>query len=70
MTKTIWCYTGYLLEEVKDLPVMQYVDVLVDGEFVQELAGPQCKWRGSTNQRVWRKIDGEWRCDRDGCTVL
>lgn len=64
--KTIWCYTGYLLEEVKGLPVMQYIDVLVDGEFVQELADPQCKWRGSTNQRVCRKIDGEWRCDRDG----
>lgn len=64
-TKTIWCYTGYLLEEVKDLPVMQYIDVLVDGEFVQELADVKYKWAGSTNQCIWRKIDGEWRCDRD-----
>lgn len=63
--KTIWCYTGYLLEEIKDLPVMQYIDVLVDGEFVQELADVQYKWAGSTNQRIWRKLDGEWRCDGD-----
>lgn len=59
-SKTIWCYTGYLFEHVKDLPVMEYIDVLVDGPFVQELADVNYKWAGSTNQRVWRKIDGEW----------
>lgn len=63
--KTIWCYTGYLLKEVKDLPVMQYIDVLVDGKFVQELADVKYKWAGSVNQRVWRKIDGKWRSDED-----
>lgn len=51
-TKTIWCYTGYLLEEVKDLPVMQYIDVLVDGRFVQALEDVKYKWAGSSNQRV------------------
>lgn len=51
-TKTIWCYTGYLFEEVKDLPVMQYIDVLVDGKFVQGLADATCHWIGSSNQRV------------------
>lgn len=51
-TKTIWCYTGYLFEQVKDLPVMKYIDVLVDGEFVQELADVTYRWAGSTNQRV------------------
>ena len=63
--KTIWCYTGYLFEEVKDLPAMQYIDVLIDGEFKQELADVNCKWRGSTNQKIWRKIDGVWRQDDD-----
>lgn len=63
--KTIWCYTGYLFEEIKDLPAMQYIDVLVDGKFVQELADVNYKWAGSTNQRVWRKVDGEWRCYGD-----
>ena len=59
--KTIWCYTGYLMEKVKDLPVMQYIDVLVDGPFIKKLADVKYKWAGSTNQRVWRQVNGEWR---------
>ena len=50
--KTIWLYTGYLYEEVKDLEVMQYVDVLVDGPFVVALNDNQLHWVGSSNQRV------------------
>ena len=50
--KTIWIYTGYDWEQVKHLPIMQYVDVLVDGKFVEELADVNYKWAGSTNQRV------------------
>ncbi len=50
--KTIWMYTGYTYEEVKDLPVMEYVDVLVDGPFEVEKKDLQAKWRGSINQRV------------------
>lgn len=50
--KTIWCYTGYLWEEVKQLEVMKNIDVLVDGKFVEELADPQLHWKGSSNQRV------------------
>ena len=63
--KSIWCYTGYLFEQVKDLPVMEYIDVLVDGPFVQELADVKYHWAGSTNQRVWRKVNGEWRVDEN-----
>lgn len=50
--KTIWCYTGYLWEEVKQLEVMKNIDVLVDGKFVEELSDPQLHWKGSSNQRV------------------
>ena len=50
--KTIWLYTGYTFEEIKDLPYLKYVDVLVDGRFVQELFSPEALWRGSSNQRV------------------
>ena len=35
-TTNVWMYTGALWEEVKDLPIMQLVDVLVDGPFIQE----------------------------------
>ena len=38
--KTIWIYTGYLWEEVKDLPFMPLADVLVDGPFIEEQKTP------------------------------
>ncbi len=50
--KTIWLYTGYLYEEVKELEVIKYLDVLVDGKFEKEKADPQYPWAGSTNQKV------------------
>ena len=50
--KTLWMYTGFTWDEVDDLPVMQYIDVLVDGEFVQALLDTQLHWKGSSNQRV------------------
>lgn len=50
--KTIWLYTGYTWEEIKYLPIMKCIDVLVDGKFKQELADVNYHWCGSTNQRV------------------
>lgn len=50
--KTIWLYTGYCYEDIKDLPVMEYIDVLVDGPYVDKLRDTSLKWRGSSNQRV------------------
>ncbi|MEG1395003.1 MAG: anaerobic ribonucleoside-triphosphate reductase activating protein [Clostridia bacterium] len=50
--KTLWLYTGFSWEEIKDLPVIQYLDVLVDGEFVIALKHTQLHWKGSSNQRV------------------
>lgn len=50
--KTIWLYTGFLYEEVKDLPYLKNIDVLVDGEFELELKDNNAHWVGSTNQRV------------------
>lgn len=54
--KTVWLYTGYMYEKIiKDpvlMTIMKYVDVLIDGKFVKELADFNYKWAGSTNQRV------------------
>lgn len=50
--KTIWVYTGYQWEEVEDLPWMKYVDVLVDGKFVEKLKDVNLHWKGSSNQKV------------------
>lgn len=45
-------YTGYLYDEVKDLEILKYVDVLVDGPFKKDLADVNYHWAGSTNQKV------------------
>ncbi len=51
--KTIWCWTGFLYDkDLKDKEVLQYIDVLVDGQYVEELHDPKLEWRGSSNQRV------------------
>ena len=50
--KTIWIYTGYLWDEVRDLPYGKKADVLVDGKFVEALKDNTLHWKGSSNQRV------------------
>lgn len=50
--KTIWLYTGDSWENVLHYPIMKNVDVLVDGEYVQELRDTKLLWKGSKNQRV------------------
>ncbi len=50
--KTIWMYTGSDWEDVASLPVMNYVDVLVDGEFQVDKRDTTLMWKGSSNQRV------------------
>ena len=50
--KTIWVYSGYTWEEVKDLPYLILAEVLVDGKFVEELKDVTLHWKGSANQRV------------------
>lgn len=50
--KTIWLYTGFVWESIQHLPIMEVVDVLVDGEFQCDKKDTNLHWRGSSNQRV------------------
>lgn len=54
--KNIWCYTGYTFETLLQNPLqaqlLQYIDVLVDGKFKQELRDESLCFRGSRNQRL------------------
>lgn len=50
--KTIWLYTGALWEEIREKAFIRDVDVIVDGEFVEELKDAKLHWKGSANQRV------------------
>lgn len=51
-TKDIWLYTGYLFEDINSYLIMKYIDVLVDGKYIEEQKDLTLKWRGSKNQRV------------------
>lgn len=50
--KSIWLYTGYQWEEICDMDMIQYIDVLVDGGYEEEKKDVTFHWAGSTNQRV------------------
>ena len=54
--KTIWLWTGFTLEEMLDdeekLKILNYIDVLVDGRYIEELNDPNLKYKGSSNQRL------------------
>ena len=50
--KTQWMYTGFLWETIQNLECMNYIDVVVDGEFEVDKKDVQLKWKGSSNQRV------------------
>lgn len=60
--KNIWCYTGYDFEQdilavmaekwPETREMLSYIDILVDGEFVEALKSPALQFRGSSNQRI------------------
>lgn len=54
--KTIWCWTGYLYEDILEdkrlSMILPYIDVLVDGPFIESQKDTTLYFRGSSNQRV------------------
>ena len=68
--KTIWLYTGYLWEEIKDLDFIFLADIVVDGKYMEELRDTRLHWRGSSNQRIihtaeMRQAIYKERCDEN-----
>ena len=51
-SKTIWLYTGYKWEQIKDIEIMKYIDVIVDGKFEEDKKDITLAFRGSKNQRI------------------
>lgn len=51
--KTLWVWSGFLYDkDLYDKEVLKYIDVLIDGQYKDELHDFRLKWRGSSNQRV------------------
>ena len=51
--KNVWAWSGFLFDkDLKDKEVVKYLDVLVDGQYDDNLRNPKLKWKGSENQRV------------------
>lgn len=51
--KSVWVWSGFLFDrDLKDKEVLKYVDVLVDGQYEDDLHDFRLKWKGSSNQRV------------------
>lgn len=56
---SVWCYTGYTLEQILDgeagqsaVELLDHIDCLVDGPYIESLRSEDCIYRGSTNQRL------------------
>ena len=64
----IFLWTGYLKEEL-DISderiqlILDKIDVLIDGPFIEEWKDLNLKLRGSTNQRIWVKVNDRWTQD-------
>ena len=64
--KTVWLWTGFCWEDVADDLIGSGIDVVVDGQFREELKDLRLKYRGSSNQRV---ID-VWHSTKDSIKLL
>lgn len=51
-TKDIWLYTGYKFEDIDSYLIIKYIDVIVDGSYIEEQRDITLKWKGSRNQRA------------------
>lgn len=50
--KTIWLYTGYKWEQINKIEFIKYIDIIVDGRFIEKFKDTTLRWKGSSNQRV------------------
>lgn len=66
-TKDIWIYSGYTFDHIEHnyKEILDYVNVIVDGPYIEELRDVELHWRGSSNQKVYRKINNEWKVEED-----
>ena len=69
--KTIWCWTGFIFEDLLQKPaqrqLLELIDVLVDGPYMEQLRDTDLVFRGSSNQRI---IDVKASLDQGRTVIL
>lgn len=58
--RKIWLWTGYILADLQaedKLEILEYIDFLITGGYVESERDTTLKYKGSKNQTVW-KVDG------------
>lgn len=66
--KTVWVWSGFLFDrDLSGKEVLNYIDVLVDGQYKCEFYSPILRWKGSSNQRV---IDVQKSLKKDKIILL
>ena len=62
--KDIWLWTGYEISKIDrnsvQWEILQKCDYVTDGLFKEDLAGKKLRFRGSSNQIIWRNVNGEF----------
>lgn len=59
--KEIWLWSRYdFCNHIEKLEITKYVDYIIDGRFIQELADSKLLFRGSSNQQIWNKRNEQW----------
>lgn len=68
-SKDVWAWSGRYKDAIEKLDkgpaFLDAIDVLIDGPFIEELKDMSLRWKGSSNQRLWRKTNGVWFHDTD-----
>lgn len=60
--KKIWLWSGYSFKgHICNLEIINYLDYIIDGRYIDSLKGLSLVFKGSSNQKVWKKQDGIWQ---------
>lgn len=59
--KKIWLWSGYDFQSyISNLEIIQYLDYIIDGNYIDELRDISLIFRGSSNQQIWKKENEIW----------
>ena len=59
--KKIWLWSGYDFKKyINQLEITYYIDYIIDGQYIDELKDKDLIFKGSSNQKIWKKENNIW----------